>query len=313
MWDFAGLVFEHLLASSSQRVVFIFALLGVCGVGGVRRLRKKSKSIKKEQIKGNKRLEKILECIRKWIVKNSIIIYIILILFISICVIFIIRMRPISPSDPQKIVPTESPAFVPADSPAPTPAAAPTVAIGQKLPLGSYRDEPIQWRVLAVQSDRALLLSEYVLDVQPYNKNYAGVTWETCSLRAWLNKSFYNTVFTDAEKPRIRGTAVENTNNPAAGTNDDADKADWLFLLSVEEAESYFLNDTDRIAKPTTHAKKQGATIDANGAGWWWLRSSDVNSRNAAIVNIAGGITDKGTPVNSSAVGVRPALWLNLP
>lgn len=56
--------------------------------------------------------------------------------------------------------------------------------------------EPIEWVVLDVQGDKALLISKYGLDVRPYNTEYNHVTWEECTLRTWLNDTFLNAAFT---------------------------------------------------------------------------------------------------------------------
>ena len=50
-------------------------------------------------------------------------------------------------------------------------------AVGSSVYFGSYEQdndtedgaEPIEWLVLAVDNDKALLLSRYALDCQPYN------------------------------------------------------------------------------------------------------------------------------------------------
>lgn len=60
--------------------------------------------------------------------------------------------------------------------------------------------EPIEWEVLGTDSNGTLLVSRYILDCQPYNTEYVDVTWETCSLRAWLNDDFLNTAFTPFEQ-----------------------------------------------------------------------------------------------------------------
>ncbi|MBR4550778.1 MAG: hypothetical protein IKO13_00625, partial [Oscillospiraceae bacterium] len=74
----------------------------------------------------------------------------------------------------------------------------------------SNGSEEIEWRVLEVREDRVLVISEYGLDVKPYNSTYGGVTWETCSLRKWLNGDFLTEVFTEEEQEQIRSTKVEN-------------------------------------------------------------------------------------------------------
>ena len=50
--------------------------------------------------------------------------------------------------------------------------------------------ESIDWVVLKIEDGKALIISELALDAQCYNKHSDDVTWESCSLRAWLNKNF---------------------------------------------------------------------------------------------------------------------------
>lgn len=67
--------------------------------------------------------------------------------------------------------------------------------------------EPIEWLVLARDGDKALLLSKYALDHQSFMPFYEPVTepftWESCSLRQWLNSTFLNAAFS-AEEQRHR-------------------------------------------------------------------------------------------------------------
>ncbi|MBR5702019.1 MAG: hypothetical protein IKX47_06090, partial [Oscillospiraceae bacterium] len=71
---------------------------------------------------------------------------------------------------------------------------------GKYFTLGRYEQdnkrengpEPIQWMVLARDGDRVLVISRYVLDCVRYDEEYRRVTWETCTLRAWLNGEFLN-------------------------------------------------------------------------------------------------------------------------
>ena len=89
------------------------------------------------------------------------------------------------------------------------------VKAGQYVKFGHYPqtaagndNTPIEWLVLAVQGNRALLLSRYELDAKPYNTLKTGVTWETCTLRTWLNGEFLNKAFTAEEKTGIQTRAI---------------------------------------------------------------------------------------------------------
>ena len=93
--------------------------------------------------------------------------------------------------------------------------------------------QPIKWRVLSVDGDDAFLLADQNLDAGPYNKSYTDVTWETCTMRSWLNgygassnvdsidyssDNFIDAAFTSAEKNVIRQVTVVNEDNPYYGT-----------------------------------------------------------------------------------------------
>lgn len=188
---------------------------------------------------------------------------------------------------------------------------------------------PIEWLVLARNGNNALLISRYALDAQPYNKDHTSVTWETCTLRTWLNGTFYNKAFSSAEQAAILTTNVDNSKNQCysgwstSGGNNTQDK---VFLLSYAEANKYFgveywknneakVNLQSRVA-PTAYAIAQGAdtssskTADGTDAGWWWLRSPAYNTYRVAMVSSDGSLN--GSRVDDDSGSVRPALWVNV-
>ena len=64
--------------------------------------------------------------------------------------------------------------------------------------------EPIQWIVLDKRNDGSyVLVTRYALAYKPYTVDQVDVTWETCTLRAWLNEEFYNEAFSDEEASRV--------------------------------------------------------------------------------------------------------------
>ena len=201
-----------------------------------------------------------------------------------------------------------------------------TVGDGETITFGSYEQdadnsngkEPIEWRVLDVKNGKALLISRYALDCQPYNEEYKSVTWETCTLRRWLNSSFYNDAFSINEQSKILNVVVTADANPDYSTNPGSDTKDKIFLLSIDEVESYFSSDSDRMCAPTQYAINQGVRdsdeyrVDCKAACYWWLRSPGDDSNNAASVSSSGNVASSGNDVDSSYNGVRPALWINL-
>lgn len=206
-------------------------------------------------------------------------------------------------------------------------------AVGNYVSFGTYPQTkagndatPIEWLVLARDGNKALLISRYGLDAQRYNKDTTSVTWETCTLRTWLNGTFYNKAFSSAEQAAILTTNVDNSKNQCYSgwsTNGWKNTQDKVFLLSYAEANKYFgvtyynsSNTKSRVA-PTAYAIAQGAwtsysnkTTDSTYAGWWWLRSPGTYQDYAAIVYFVGSLDFNY--VDSDSGSVRPALWVNL-
>ena len=83
------------------------------------------------------------------------------------------------------------------------------------MKFGNYHGA-VEWLVLYKKDGKALLISKYCLDAKEYdkNENNESVTWETSTLRQWLNSCFINEAFTDEEKALICGTHLQNPDNP---------------------------------------------------------------------------------------------------
>ena len=172
-----------------------------------------------------------------------------------------------------------------------------------------FKDD-IGWRVLAVEGDRVLLISENVIDLRPYNTERVDITWEQCDLRSWLNGAFYD--------------GLPNGMRDCAGQT-AMDMDGKVFLLSTDEAERYFSSDEDRQAgvdltaeairgyNDTFNTDLEAIVRDWGGFAWW-LRSSDSAAGSAAVVD-SGGRVGYGSIAlfgDNVLIGVRPAIWLNL-
>ncbi len=171
---------------------------------------------------------------------------------------------------------------------------------------------PIKWLVLKRKGKKALLLSAYGLDAKRYSEKWEDVTWETCTLRKWLNEEFYQAAFSDEEKKQIELTNNKNADNPNYHTPGGSDTEDKIFLLSIDEVKESLAEKFDRKTAPTPYAVKQGAINGYNGNCCWWLRSPGNRARNAVDVGIDGGIDDLGSFINYDRSAVCPALWVDL-
>lgn len=178
--------------------------------------------------------------------------------------------------------------------------------------------EAIEWLVLDKQDTQILVISKYALDCKPYNEDteYDNwetwyVTWETCTLRSWLNDEFINTAFTEEEKTMIPTTTVTADANPKYLTNPGNDTEDEVFLLSINEAREYFSLSDERACQPTDYAVANGAWESASGNCRWWLRSPGRDQSNAAVVDDLDDVSKYGYAVRYDSAAVRPALWIN--
>lgn len=168
-------------------------------------------------------------------------------------------------------------------------------------------DEDLEWIVLSVEGDKALLITKYIID----NRMYADTptaTWSSCRLRTWLNGDFYDDAFTTSEKSRILLTDLPSDANHKSGTPGGASTRDRVFLLSATEVKYYWGSAGDRVAMPTDHAVACGAWP----AGyWWWTRTPGRIDSKASYIKSSGEVNNEGGTVYGEG-GVRPAMYVDL-
>ncbi|WP_031551712.1 DUF6273 domain-containing protein [Oribacterium sp. FC2011] len=207
---------------------------------------------------------------------------------------------------------------------------------GAKVIFGRYKqgredNMPIQWRVLN-EDDGLLMITDMALEAGPldyntWNSKTEAVTWENCHLRKYLNNDFLKSAFSAEELPYIRKKTVTAHQNPKEGSRSAGkDTEDYVFLLSVEEAELYFNSDEDRICVPTEWAKVNWEAYEdfkTKGSRWWLRTPSGIASNDVAYVDEHGSINYNGRSAfydqKGKSVGfgganysIRPAVWIGL-
>lgn len=204
--------------------------------------------------------------------------------------------------------------------------------------------EPLEWEVLEDSNGSRLLISRYIIDCRQYNTDDTAVSWESCTLRSWLNGEFFDTAFSPAEKDHILMAKVSNPVNEYYKTDNENETKDKVFCLSVEEIRKYYtfniwhkveqIGFYERlITDMTQYALNRGVekhTISSNDFNWflchegadssvigmesggWWLRSTGRSGKWACYVDELGrcgwgsdGIAEFGR------LGVRPAIYLS--
>ncbi len=179
--------------------------------------------------------------------------------------------------------------------------------------------EPILWRVLKQEEDRYLLLSEYSLLGMRFYETHTDVTWETSTLRSWLNgydgsknamntdyttDNFIHSAFSESELQMVEETTMESECN---GT------VDKVFLLSRSQVETLIPNAADRVSKATPYATTtkggNGTACGEERCTWWWLCSPGEAHSSGHEVDASSGAVNTWPFVNEPDY-VRPAIWL---
>ena len=206
-----------------------------------------------------------------------------------------------------------------------------------------FRFDPVRWRVIGLESGKACLMADRLLDCQPFDLQGGPVSWEDSTVRSWLNgypadenhagidyrgKGFLDTAFTAAEQQAILRTETENRPNAMYGTDCGHDTEDFVFLLSNAEV---FSSDTaarngfyagsgyDDPAKrfrSTLYAKCRGAwwsSVDGyRGNSFWFMRTNGYTRESVTYICDFGYIYQRGTIATCEDAGILPALWIDL-
>ena len=184
-----------------------------------------------------------------------------------------------------------------------------TAGVGDVIQFGRYPYEywdndtketvqanELHWLVIDKTEDSVLLICKNGI-VKPYHDTLANVTWETCTLRKWLNNDFLTTAFTAEEQAAIKTSTVTADKNEYFVVNPGNDTQDKVFVLSFKEAEKYFRNDE---------------ALRAQGITWTWTRTpGETNSK--AVEIYSDGVVEKwGYDVNQDSIRCNPVIWVQI-
>lgn len=168
--------------------------------------------------------------------------------------------------------------------------------------------ENILWFVLELDDEKMVLLSREGLAARSYNAEGGDTTWETCSLRKWLNEDFLNEAFSEAEQAMLANVSLPADANPEYPTPAGNDTEDRVYLPSLREVEAWNSNGNLSFCYASYYARAHGARFGRNGACNWWLRSPGEDAASAAVVSDYGTAFALGLPTNMSSVLVRPMI-----
>lgn len=182
-----------------------------------------------------------------------------------------------------------------------------------------YLFEPIKWRVINTTEDGYLLLADRALDAIPYNDEYVDSSWDTSTLRSWINGYFYDIAFNEEDHKDMQTIQVTPSKNPDYGIITGVDVEDYVCILSAEEI-SEGANGFDgdrktelesRLCDVTDYSQAVGVGLGLNNMCKWWVRTCGVDMKSASYVNYNGIIACDGYFVIGTNIGVRPAIFLS--
>ncbi len=161
------------------------------------------------------------------------------------------------------------------------------------------KEEPILWRVVNKTDNQLVLVSDQSLDMKPFHNDTEDVSWEDCSLRAWLN-GYNNNPWKDSFLERAFPDNARSFLQPD-------DRGDYVSILSVEEINEY-ITGARRVAINTEYVRNKGS-IDYNGYSMWWTRTMAETSDKRMLC--AGAVDYVGRSADNERYAVRPVIRLS--
>lgn len=169
-------------------------------------------------------------------------------------------------------------------------------SVGQEIMFGSYPKtsdgayDDVQWIVLDIQGDKALLISKYA--VEPKN------SWDVSEFSDYMSR-ITERMFTEEEKSLITVQSIDGEES-------------HMFLLNAAEVEKYMPEESNslRVVQATGYAESKGVTTYTNsklsGCCNWVLRDGCW---------VGGQLGNKGKIsdyTQKSYYGIRPAVWVSI-
>jgi hypothetical protein len=223
---------------------------------------------------------------------------------------------------------------------------------GKEVTFGKYEQdgdltngpEDIVWIVGRDKDGKRYLLSKYALDYQPFHTDHYEhlTTWETSTIREWLNNDFKNAAFSSEELKWLAETTVEKEYNPYWDTSGYNDTKDYVFIPSMGDIylvtpDGYNHEDEEQkvkayiICEPTQYAINKGATCyqftlseeeyyetnygisriyQYKGTNWW-IRDPGISKSRRSYCTKFGAIGKNYYTDQDDFLAVRPMICLD--
>ena len=201
---------------------------------------------------------------------------------------------------------------------------------GDTIYLGSYEqslntpNEPIEWKIVNINGNTALLVSEEYLDVMQYNNQGEAVEWTESDIENYLNNEFLSTAFSeelsDLIIPSSQNGIQEMVSIPNLAYYDGryARKKEGYTINLTEWALDKYLNaykDNKSLFPSSWVSNESGETsaLDSSQACLWaWIEpdSSEDEIRLVSIFKEDEYLMREGNP--EYYAGIRPMIFIDL-
>lgn len=185
----------------------------------------------------------------------------------------------------------------------------PVVTLGTYEQDNNYLNgpEPIEWIVLDRKDGSLLLISRYALDCKPYNYTAGKIGWADCTLRLWLNDTFYKSAFSEEDRQRI---VESDVNAGSVGI-----VKDHVYLLSADDAYRYWdlIRDFSLTEFARSVSEARGEAVYDDGEEYWWLRTHGVGAgefKDRKACAWTNAVQPYGHAVEHTNGGVRPVIQI---
>lgn len=141
--------------------------------------------------------------------------------------------------------------------------------VGDRFEFGSMLKKPLVWQVFEKNEDSLSLITRDIVACLPFDDGFAD--YEHSTVREWLNKVFYNKVFTEEEKSVINSNKFKVAS--FWGISDTTWVDDHVLLIAPKEVEDFFGEENPWEVSHTELAILTGGSTDC----WTrWVHNRDI-------------------------------------
>ena len=171
----------------------------------------------------------------------------------------------------------------------------------------SYVGQPITWKVLEVQNDKVLVISEKLLDSKAHTLQNESYQWTSYAKNNWSDINIWLNDTTESGFVALYGLSsvsmVEVSHKTEKGQAQQVERnsSEKVFLLSKTEVEKYFKDNTARIAN-----------LFGGEASPWYLRTPVNTTKGNSYCYYVDSNGSFQEAAAYSEIRIRPAFWISI-